>query len=118
MNAVEPNASQQLDRLEVLPDDRSRRVLSIILSFACKAQNDAAHRAGREAFAKIPLGWRACQLHQVVTDTLDLTDEWEYRRLLELLEQTAPDQLPPYIRIGLNSANEEIVDAANDFLER
>src|SRR4051812_24923846 len=85
VDAVAPQAFEQLERLDVLPYDTSCRVVSVILGFACEAQNHAAIRAGRDAFHRIPRNLLTTCLEEVVANTLDLADEWEYRRLLELL---------------------------------
>jgi hypothetical protein len=115
VDSIAPSAPEQLACLDTLPDDMGRRVTSIILSFACQAQNDAAINAGRNAFNRIPQNWLATHLRQVVAETLDLTDEWEYRRLLELLSARMPDGFDHYLKIGLNSTVRDIADAAKDF---
>ncbi|MFX3649329.1 MAG: hypothetical protein ACE3K2_07900 [Paenibacillus sp.] len=47
-----------------------------------------------------------------------LDDEWEYRRLLDLLSEAIPKLLDWGIELGINSRNEEIQEAANDHKEK
>lgn len=47
---------------------------------------------------------------------LDLKDDdWEYRRLLELIEMLDPQRIGWLIQYGLTSKNSEIAEAANEF---
>ncbi len=117
IDAVSPGAFAQLERLETLPDEMSRKIAAIALGFACQAQNELGIRAGRDAFKRIPKNWAIDHLYATVASALDVTDEWEYRRLLELLKiEGLREQLDHYIRLGLESSNAEIVESAQDFV--
>jgi hypothetical protein len=70
---------------------------------------------GRASISRIPYDWLNSELPQAVDESLDLDDEWEYRRLLELLAESAPQLMQTYIDLGLRSSNTEIQDAAAEF---
>ena len=54
-------------------------------------------------------------LQDAVTRTLDLDDEWEYRRLVELLLEIAPQFVERYLEIGRSSNVADVREAAEDF---
>jgi len=118
VEAVSSDARQMLDRLDTLQPDVSLHVLQIILGFACTAQHAGSIRAGRTAFEKIPQKWLATHLQEVVGRSLDLADEWNYRRLLELLVNFMPDMFNMYVNVGLSSDSIEIFEVAKDLRAR
>lgn len=118
IESVSPRAWETLDRLDKVHTDISLRVLGIVLEFACSSQHIGAIRAGRAAFEKIPRTWLAMHLHDAVGQALDLTDEWHYRRLLELLMDLMPDMFEHYLAAGLGSRSADIVAAAHELKSR
>jgi hypothetical protein len=54
-------------------------------------------------------------LDAAVAEQLNLDDEWEYRRLLELLSLLAPERLPVLIERGRSSPDAESRNAAEDW---
>src|SRR5690348_205010 len=96
VESVSAKAWEKLDKLDVLKPEEGSRILQFVLEFACDAQNAGAIRAGRTAFQRIPKKWLAMHLQDAVEHTLDLNDEWHYRRLLELLENTMPNMFNMY----------------------
>lgn len=109
---------EDLNSLEALDPILSSRVVAIILEFACTSQNINSITAGRAAFEKLPRTWLVSHLDEIIANNLDLTDEWVYRRLLELLDVSMPNWLQRYVSFGLGSRSVEIVDAAHDFESR
>jgi len=85
------------------------------IQLACQPQN--AHRivAGRQNVIATPRQWVLRSLEQVAADCLDLTDYWQYRRLLELASQLDEDLVQRLVAIGHGSDDEDILDAAGDF---
>lgn len=105
------------DRLEYLgghPEAVASAAVEVILGRACLAQNGNNILLGRAAASRIPQEVLSKLLPGAVARALNLNDEWEYRRLLELLEHVKSPLLAEYIRLGLASADPEIREAAQD----
>lgn len=86
------------------------------LQLACESQNVGNIQRGHAAIAVLPQEFVLSYVAKVAKDSLDLTDEWEYRRLLELLQSVnAQVAFDEFVAIGLESRNEEIKEAAVDF---
>jgi hypothetical protein len=47
--------------------------------------------------------------------SIDVEDDWEYRRLVELVEECMPQALKIFIALGYKSKNDEIREAAIEF---
>ena len=73
---------------------------------------------GREKIGEINKEWINKQLPNIAKLCICFEDEWEYRRLLELIKIITPELLEWAISQGINSINEEIRETAKDFLDR
>ncbi len=91
------------------------KILKDSLSDACQASYVPAIEKGREKILLLPKEWVIKNIHSIATEILDLSDEWEYRRLLELYEKLDKNLLINLINTGLRSDNKDIKEAANDF---
>jgi hypothetical protein len=76
-----------LDRVPLLPRDSGREVLVEFLSLACQAQHVRNIHVGRTAILSLPREWTTRNIESIANDSLNLADEWEYRRLLEVFAQ-------------------------------
>jgi len=65
---------------------------------------------------RIPGSWTHSYLPEAIEKELDLSDAWEFRRLLELLDEVAPSISSHYARDGLQKGG-ELEEAARDWLE-
>jgi hypothetical protein len=117
LDAVSPGVYQHLDTLDSLPKTKAMEVVGILLTDACQAQNDLVIRLGREGLSAIPRAWLQAVLPEAIERFLNLDDDWEYRRLLEFLQESLPALLPDYARRGLASKNAEIREAAEDYIK-
>lgn len=71
---------------------------------------------GRTEILALPRDLVLCQIEEVANATLNLGDDWEYRRLLEVAELLGdPALIQRLIQFGVGSPNPEIADAASDF---
>ncbi len=118
INKITDEGYNNIKSLNELPIDKAREILSILLEFACKGQTHAYINISRKLILQIPLNWLLDNFIIVVETTIDLTDEWEYRRLLELASYISKELLKWGVDIGLNSKDTEINEAAEDFKER
>jgi len=92
-------------------------VMRCALSFACQSQHVSNVQLGRAALLALP---RAPVLERIVDTaraTLDLRDEWDVRRFLEVLCVLDRRLLRSFAVEQLASPNPEIREAAEDLLE-
>ncbi len=82
---------------------------------ACQASYVPNIEKGRKEIISLPRKWVLDNIHCIATDMLDLSDEWEYRRLLELYDLLHRQLVIKLIELGINSNNEDVQEAANDF---
>jgi hypothetical protein len=85
------------------------------LELACQCQNTRNILRGRAEILSLPRDAVLAQIDRVASEYLDLTDEWEFRRLLEVYKELDKHLLRELVSRGLQSANSEIREAACDF---
>ena len=85
------------------------------MEHACKAQNIANIQIGRHGLALIPRNWIIENIEVIADYILDLDDEWEFRRLLEVYEILDQKLYQRFIQHGQNHPKSEIREAANDY---
>ena len=93
-------------------------VLRFLIQEACCPTNDWLIIRGREGILRIDRIWRLEHILEEAKACIDLTDDWEYRRFLELVDLSAFELLPEVILIGKDSDNPENREAAQDFREK
>ena len=116
LNRISPGSYERLESLAELNVETGLQLVAEILGFACDAQSAGAIEAGRSAFGRLQQTWLDQHLPTAVERRLDLSDEWHFRRLLEILKATGSSLLRSYCETGLHSQNEEVREAARDFL--
>jgi hypothetical protein len=115
LDAIAPGLSDDLGFAAGLPEAQAERLVGLIIELACQCQNTRNITLGREAAAEVPRLWLLGRIEGVAERMLDLDDEWEYRRFLEVAELLDPGLLSRIISRGLTSGNAEVVEAAEDF---
>lgn len=115
INAIWPNAYDQLEKIASLDHGVACQIASVILRFACRAQHAGSIVAGRNAFKRLPADWLSAHLSSLTIRAINLNDAWEYRRFLELLSGENAKLLHTYVMTGLNSSDPEIREVASDF---
>jgi hypothetical protein len=93
------------------------KLLKESLLDACQASYIPFMEKGRETILELPRGWVLKNIHCMAMEILNLSDEWEYRRLLELYKKLDKNLLINLVNMGLKNDNEDIKEAANDFKE-
>lgn len=116
LNSIYPNTYERICGISAFPLSAGRSILVTLLGLACQSQHIGMIILARQTIAKIPSEWLIRQLPETISDSLSLEDEWEYRRLLELLREVSPQLLKRYIEQGLKSNDGDIREAAEDFL--
>jgi hypothetical protein len=95
--------------------DQPLDALRSAVQLACQPQNVGQIVAGRQQVLAMPRPWVLEQIEHVATEALDLTDSWEYRRLLELARQLDAGLVRRLVVLGLDSSDPDVREAAEDF---
>lgn len=126
MNRYEEQLYKELDdingfrhgdikNLDRYPAKTADMVLKTLLEWACQPQNDTAIELGRKKILEINGNWLRLHMIRCAESCLDLSDEWEYRRFVELVVLAAPDLKAPVLALGENSENAEIRETVDDY---
>lgn len=98
-----------------LPEQDSASIVCRLLALACEAQHVGNIELGREGILSLPRNWLLERIESIADVQLDLDQEWEYRRLLEVYEKLDKQLLLRLIERGRASSDESLREAANDF---
>src|SRR5689334_6824240 len=99
----------------MVDDEPSPDALRSAIELACVPQNASRIMAGRQRVLSLPRAWVVERIGQVAAEVLDLSDYWEYRRLLELAALPDERVLQRFVRLGLASRDPDVREAAQDF---
>ena len=108
---------ERLASLQDYSKPEIREAIGILLSYCCTSQHMGNIAAARNALGRVPSSVVIGELLDVARETLDLNDDWQYRRLIETLDIVAPDLLPEALEIGRQSGLSEIREVVEDFEE-
>jgi hypothetical protein len=87
------------------------------IQLACQPQNAWRIEAGRKKILAMPRLWVIEHIEQVANDAIDLSDYWEYRRLLEVAAMLDRELLQRLVAIGSRSHDPDVSEAAADFAQ-
>jgi hypothetical protein len=118
LDKLSPNISTDLGDIATRPEQVGEQILEAILRRGCQAQHTRNIVLGRLAAAEVPRDWFVARVETVAARVLNLEDEWEYRRYLELCGELDAGLLQRLVARGLVSDNAEIREAAEDFHDR
>ncbi len=113
--AYRNDAYDNLEQIHTWAEPQANGVVSVALGSACRAQNFHVITEGRNALKRMPREWLIRCLPNRISEALDLQDDWEFRRLLEILEEISEKLLREYIKRGLLSNNPEVREAAEEY---
>jgi len=89
--------------------------LARFLGLACQAQSIKRISEGRYGILEMDREFVLQEIEREAKKVLNLEDEWEYRRLLEVYDLLNEELKKRLIKEGMKSGNPEVVEAANDF---
>ena len=104
--------------LHKYPYPHAISVLRLLIQLACCCTNDVLIKRGREGILKIDRIWRLEHILPEAKECIDLTDDYDYQRFLELVDLSASELMQEVILIGKDSDNPENREAAQDFMEK
>ena len=116
LNQLYPDLANCLHELPRLHSSIKRHAVAALLKFACQAQNVANTELGRAGLLAVPCDWLVAALPPIARETLDLSDEWELRRLLEMLCLLDRQLMLEFAEDALRSSDREIREAAQDMI--
>ena len=82
-----------ISNIDKIPTSEAQNILVEILEMGCKSQNVKNIQLGRDAINKLPEDWLLNQLPGIVEQHMFLEkewQEWEFRRLAEMLQYNFP----------------------------
>lgn len=106
-------------KLHLLPDDISHSILRVILETGCLSQNTANILLARKALNPVSPQWLYEHLPKVVPLCLFKErewQEWEFRRMAEMLQNRFPDSLAWLAAYVRQLHNPEIDEAICDYM--
>lgn len=101
--------------LDKYPLDVSKQVLKILIENSCLGQNYGPIEISRKKINEIDKVWLKQYLIEVASTCIDYSDEWEYRRLVELVVFVMPELKQEILKFGAQSENEEVREVVEDF---
>jgi hypothetical protein len=115
LDKYEPDLWNHLDRVPLLPANTGREILAEFLGIASQAQNLGNIHLGRNAILTLPREWTLLNIDAAADETIDFSDEWEYRRLLELYKELASELLRRLVQRGLTGSSDDIRCVAQEY---
>lgn len=101
--------------LDRYPIATAELVLKELLENSCLGQNCVPIQLGRSKLKEVNRVWLQTHLMEVAFSCIDFSDEWEYRRLVELVIEVIPELKDEILHIGENSENQDIREVVDDF---
>ena len=100
-----------------LPNEYKERLLPDLLRLACEPSYVPTIVQARDVILTYPRRWIVEHIESVSEPLLRSSDEWIYRRLLEVYSLLDKELTLRLARRGLDNTNPEICEACNDFIE-
>ncbi len=85
------------------------------VALACQPTGSTSIMKGRSQVYDLPREWVLENIEHAAFSILDLSDYWEFRRLLELLQPLDSEILQRFVSIGLAHTDADVREAAEDF---
>ena len=106
---------EDIKSLDKYPLDISKQVLKVLIEHACQGQNYGPIMLGRKKNDEIDKAWLKQYFLEVASMCIDYSDEWEYRRLMELVVCVIPELKQEVLKFGVQSENEEVREVVEDY---
>ena len=114
-NIMKNEYADNLHGIHLLQPNLSQAILEVLLQYACQAQNHTSIELARKKISEINKKWLEDNLEIVARKCLNLDDEWECRRLLEIVMLFVPNIILGVISMFSNSKNEEIQELIEEY---
>lgn len=130
MHAYEEAIAASLDRIagreiyfdagEIMesPDEIASGIVAELIRWACEPTNIMPITIARERLCQFPREWAAQRIRQTAVQAINIADDWEYRRLLEVCELISRELLAWALTLSEGSEDPDVLEATEDFRER
>jgi hypothetical protein len=118
LESYHPGLADDLDLANKLPPKEVDSLISYLLKLACESQHIAKIQLGRDLLLDLLAELVQARIEELATATLTLDDPWEFRRLLEVYDKMNPALQRRLVKRGIESGNEEVREAAQEFQAR
>ena len=115
LDAYSEGLAEHPERVTELEPATGAAVIAELLEYACQLQNNLNIELGRAGLAALPREWLLARIEPALEPLFATDDDWEYGRMLEVAELLDAALTRKLIRRGLESENEEIREAAEDW---
>lgn len=115
IQSIENFPYEDIKILDRYPLYVSMQILKVLIENACLGQNYAPIEISRRKIKEIDKTWLDEYFIEVASTCINFSDEWEYRRLVELVVFAIPELKQEVLNIGIKSANKEIREVVEDF---
>lgn len=96
-------------------DQIGNKALKVLMEYACKSQTTALIIQSRVYMSEISKEWLKLHFMNVSDECIDYSDGWEYRRLVELVEEVIPELRKEVFFRGKDVDDNEIKEVIEDF---
>ena len=116
INAVSEDIFDNIRDLDKYPQEVSKKVLCLLVQNVCLGQNCAPIEIGRKKIGEIAnRQWLIKHFMEIADENIDYSDDWEYRRLVELVVLHVPELKENVLAKGADSENDEIREVVEDY---
>ena len=115
IEAVQVGAYFNMVNIDKYPQEIACLILQKLLEWACQPQNVTAIVTARNKISEIDKDWLKRYFIEVVRKCIDFSDDWEYRRLMELVVFVVPELKDDALELVKNSENENIQEVVQDY---
>lgn len=117
IETVQVGGYTNIRNIDTYPKETACLILKKLLEWACQPQNATPIVIARNKISEIDKIWLKQYFLEVAKTCIDFSDDWEYRRLLELLINVAPELKEEALKLGMGSENEDIQEVIKDYKE-
>lgn len=117
IESVKVGCYGDVGNLHKYPQELSRQILRKLIEWACQPQNDTSIVLARKKIDEIDKEWLKIYFLDVAKECIDFSDDWEYRRLLELIVIVLPEVKLEALKICEDSEDEDILEIIEDYKE-
>lgn len=117
LDKIEHFHYEEVRNLHKYPLSVSKQVLKVLIKNSCLGQNYAPIELGRKKINEIDKEWLKQYFLEVAINCIDFSDDWEYRRLMELIVCVIPELKEEALALVENSADEDIQEVVQDYRE-
>ena len=105
------------DAESIMQDSHAADIIRELISWACRPTNIMPITIARDCLKAFPAKWVSPLIRQTAAEAIDMGDDWDYRRLLELTDLISPELLGWALTLNEDSDDPDIAEAVSDFRE-